>query len=308
MILAEKITALEEGALGCSLSISWWGIHRRAGDEASSILAANLGTDPKYLKINKQLINSKNIYYRQLLSIKNKIMIAWKNCTLPYVEPGVRLIGKNQISEFDDTMIELKEEFKIKTQELENNYTSIKEEGKQALKTLYNENDYPIVIKNLFIVSWNYMNLQPPEYLLNYNPKLYAQQQELAQQKLTDAIAKAEIAFAFELQTLTTHLLERLQPNEDGSQKIFRDNTVGKNFRTFFEKFKALSITSSSELENLVTEAAGIMESVTPENIKTNSFHREEITKKMTRVSKILEEKIGVAPRRKLIREVEVTV
>ena len=54
-----------------------------------------------------------------------------------------------------------------------------------------------------------------------------------------------------ELSRLVGHLSERLAGAEDGRPKVFRDSAVG-NLREFFERFKALNVGSSAELDRLV--------------------------------------------------------
>lgn len=294
---------LESAVVGCSLSIHWWGINRKADVQVVSAVAESLGTNSKFLKLEKKLINPKNLYYRGLCEIRSAIGSAWRNYTLPYVEPGTRLIRKDLVDAFDQRMTAFKTELSEKISALCDNYELLKSEGKRALGELYRETDYPNNLQHLFGFSWEFPNLNPPEYLLMYNPKLYERQQELVRAKFEEAVQKAEKAFGGELQNMVSSLAERMQPNEDGSRKTFRDSTVSENFKEFFKRFKSISVTNSKDLADIVSMAEGVISGVNTEYLKTDGLARQDLANKMEEIGKLLESKIGVQPRRKLIRQ-----
>ena len=53
--------------------------------------------------------------------------------------------------------------------------------GGPGLGSLYNPADYPATLVGLFGVSWDYPNIEPPDYLLGLSPDLYRQEQERVQ-------------------------------------------------------------------------------------------------------------------------------
>lgn len=299
----QQIEKLESSVIGCSLSIHWWGITKKADLVVIDSIAETLGTNSKFLKIEKKLINPKNIYYRNLLETKSSITSTWKDLTLPYVEAGTRLLKKDLVNIFEEKMATLNEELQARVIDLGNNYQMLKEESQASLGSLFNQEDYPQSINGFFSFSWEYPNLNPPEYLLMYNPELYRRQQELVRAKFEEAVQKAEKAFGGELQEMVTLLVERMQPNPDGSRKKFMNSTVSENFKEFFQRFKNISVTNSQDLQNIVSMAEGIIDGVNPEYLKSDGLARQDLANKMSEVSRLLESKIGVQPRRKIIRE-----
>lgn len=297
-----NVNKLESTVIGCSLSTHWWGINKKAGIEVLSSVADSFGANQKYLKIEKKLINKNNVFYKRLSETKSAIITYWKDLTLPYVENGVRLIRKDLISGFEDRMASFKTELNTRVSDLENNYETLKEESRRALQSLYQDEDYPDTLRGLFGFNWEYPNLNPPEYLLAYNPELYRRQQEAVKAKFEEAIVKAEKAFGGELQNLVTKLIERMQPNPDGSRKVFQDATVTENFQNFFTRFKTVSVTNSAELQDIIQQAERIISGVSTENLKLDSVARQDLAAQMQQVSTLLESKIGVQPRRSLSR------
>ena len=298
----DRATKLESSVLGCAFSSHWWGITRKAGMEALGMVAETLGTNQKYLKVEKRLIDNRNVYYKNLVSLKSEIISYWKDLTLPYVEIGVRLIRKDLISKFESKMEVYKIELTSRVKDLTDNYDQLKNESRQALNHLFREEDYPQDLSNCFSFHWDYPNLNPPEYLMSFDPQLYKKQQDAVRAKFEEAVQKAEKVFCSELQNLVTNLSEAMQPNADGSRKRWIDNTVSKNFKDFFTKFKNISVSNSAELESLVQSAENIIDNVSPEQLKNDGMARQDLGDKMKNLSKLLEEKIGVQPRRTLIK------
>ena len=86
------------------------------------------------------------------------------------------------------------------------------------------------------------------------------------------------------------------------------NSTVSENFKEFFERFRNISVTNSQDLQNIVSMAEGIIDGVNPEYLKNDGLARQDLANKMSEVSKLLESKIGVQPRRKIIRSEPATV
>lgn len=293
-----KSKSLESQVIGCSLSVHWWGINKQAGVEILSSVADTFGANRKFLKIEKKLINIKNIYYKNLCETKGSIVQFWKQLTLPYVESGVRLIKKDLVDAFEKKMETFKLDLQDRVTDLSNNYEQLKQESQTALQGLFNAGDYPENLSGMFSFHWDYPNLNPPEYLLLHNPALYRRQQEEVRAKFEKAVVKAEQAFGSELQSLVTRLAERMSPNEDGSRKVFRDSTVTDNFKEFFERFKTISVCNSTDLQDIVDKAEKIISGVDPSYLKSDSIARQDLASQMMEVSKMLEDKIGVQARR----------
>jgi len=290
--------SLESQVIGCALSVHWWGINKQAGVDILSSVADTFGANRKFLKIEKKLINIKNIHYKNLCETKGTIVQFWKQLTLPYVESGVRLIKKDLVVTFENKMETFKLDLRDRVTDLSNNYEQLKSESQTALQGLFNAGDYPDSLNGMFSFHWTYPNLNPPEYLLLHNPALYRRQQEEIRAKFEKAVVKAEQAFGGELQSLVTRLAERMSPNEDGTRKVFRDSTVTENFREFFQRFKTISVCNSSDLQDIVDKAERVIAGVEPSYLKGDSNARQDLANQMLEVSKLLEEKIGVQARR----------
>ena len=159
--------------------------------------------------------------------------------TLPYPEPGIRLIRQDRIDEFAAKMREFQEELAEAVEHLDRHYSELKATARQRLGTLFNAGDYPESLRGPVRGRRSiFPSVEPPDYLQQLNPQLYEQECQRVQARFDEAVRLAEEAFTAELAKLVSHLTERLSGQEDGKPKIFRDSAV-ENLTEFFQRFRA---------------------------------------------------------------------
>ena len=110
---------------------------------------------------------------------------------------------------------------------LDRQFDELKQAAARRLGSLFNPADYPATLVGLFGVSWDYPNVEPPDYLVGLSPDLYRQEQERVRARFEEAVQLAEQAFLDEFARLVAHLTERISgTNEDGTPKVFRDSAI----------------------------------------------------------------------------------
>jgi len=179
-------------------------------------------------------------------------------------------------------------------------YETIKAGAREKLGTLYNEADYPTSLENVFDIKWDFPSVEPPNYLMNYNPELYEQERNKIQQRFEDAVALAENAFAEQLKGLVDHLIERLTDNPDGTRKTFRSSAIA-NFKEFADNFRRMNVRSNAQLEQLVTQAESLVGGVDVDDLKKKKDLRQELTSQMSTIQTALDSLVTNAPSRRIV-------
>jgi hypothetical protein len=220
--------------------------------------------------------------------------------TLPYVEPGVRLIRQADIPGFVHAMEEYREELTGAETAVNAAYEQMKNDARRRLGRLFNPSDYPPEVRGLFGMEWDFPSVEPPDYLSRLAPDIYRQEQERVAQRFDEAVRLAEQAFVAEFARLVSHLTERLN-DSDGERRIFRD-TVVTNLSAFFERFRQLNVRSNQDLEDLVGRAQQMVRDVSPQDLRDNDGLRQHVAREMAVVQSHLEEMIVERPRRQIIR------
>lgn len=283
------------------LSFSWLGTQRKLSDAQTKQAADMFSASTDLVTASKRLIDTKHPAYKAATAIKSQAVAFWRGITLPYPQEGIRLIRQADVSLFEERMNDFKTQLAAAVANLQLEYETIKEKAREKLGSLYNADDYPSTLEGVFAISWEYPPIEPPQYLMNFNPQLYAQEQSRIQQRFEDAVALAENAFAEELSGLVSHLIERLTDEPDGKKKAFKASTI-ENFKEFYQNFQRMNVRSNANLESLISQANNLVSGITPNDLRQSADLQTSLRTQMSDLKTSLDSVIREAPRRRILR------
>lgn len=282
------------------LSFSWLGTQRKLSDAQTQQAANTFEASTELLTASKRLIDTKNTTYRELTAIKSQASSYWRSMTLPYPQEGVRLIKQSDIAAFEAKMCEFRDSLAAAAAKLQLEYETLKDAARVKLGVLYNPQDYPPSLEGVFGITWEYPPVEAPNYLVTFNPELYAQEQRRVQNRFESAVMLAEEAFAEKLEELVSHLIERLTDAPDGTKKTFKASAI-ENFREFYENFQRMNVRSNEELERLIRQASDLVGGVDVKELRTNDSVRQNLSAQMSEVKTALDALVTNAPRRRIM-------
>lgn len=282
------------------LSFSWLGTQRKLSDAQTKQAADTFHAATDLVTASKRLIDTKNTTYRVLTTLKSQASAYWRSMTLPYPQEGVRLIKQADIGAFEARMREYKEQLVVAAANLQLEYEALKVAAREKLGDLYNPNDYPPSLEGVFDLRWEYPPVDPPNYLMTFNPELYQQEQQRVQHRFETAVVMAENAFAEQLQDMISHLIERLTDEPDGTKKTFKASAI-ENFKEFYDNFRSMNVRSNAQLDNLIQRATDIVSGVDVKDLRKNTNLRQNLTQQMGEVKTALDNLITNAPRRRVL-------
>src|SRR3954470_21278499 len=192
------------------VSFTWFGTRKSLTPDQRAEAAQPFDAEGGYLSAGKKLLDSRHPAYKVVTSIRGKIGSAWKSMSLPFPEPGVRLIRRDKIDEFVGLMEEYKNELAEAVSNLDRHYGELKQAACERLGRLFNPSDYPETLIGLFEVSWDFPSVEPPDYLRELNPSLYEAERARVAARFDEAVRLAETAFVEEFAKLVGHLSERI--------------------------------------------------------------------------------------------------
>jgi hypothetical protein len=287
--------------LALRLSFTWFGTRKSLSTEQKAVAAESFGAAGDYLTAGKKLINTQHPKFKAVSSIKSRAVSYFKGMSLPYPEPGLRLIKQADLGTMTLQLTTFKQDLDDAARQLDRHYDELKAAARQRLGDLYNAADYPASLDGLFDMTWDFPSVEPPDYLRRLSPELYAQECRRVQSRFDEAVQLAEAAFTEELAKLVEHLSERLSGQIDGKPKVFRDSMI-TNLTEFFERFGKLNVRSNEQLDELVERAQQVVRGVEPQQLRNNQSLRQQVASQLSGVQSALDGLLIDRPRRRIIR------
>lgn len=283
-------------SIACRVHFTWLGVRKTLTPQQKAQAAEPFDASAPFLSAGKRLFDTKHPAFRKVTAIRLQVVGFWKSMTLPFPEPGVRLIRDDRVAEFDSRMREFQIELTEAVEALDRRYDELKVDAAQRLGRLFDPADYPVSLLGLFGIEHDFPNIEPPTYLQTLHPAIYEQERQRIEGRFSEAVHLAECAFTEELARLVSHLRERLT-DEGGGRKVFRNSAVG-NMLDFFERFRSLSIGSNEDLDRLVAEAQRIVQGVEVRELRTADSLRAHVATELAKVEEQLDGMLVDRPRR----------
>ena len=283
------------------LSISWFGTRKTLSAAQKNQAAHTFGAEGKFMSAGKKLLDTRHPAFQAVTAVRTRITAYFTGVSLPYPEPGIRLIRQDDIQAFDVQLTTLRAELDEAVEQLDEHYAELKDAARDRLGSLYNAGDYPASLRGLFSVEYDFPSVEPPDYLQQLNPELYQQECQRVTARFDEAVRLAEAAFTDELAKLVSHLCERLSGTDDGKPKVFRDSAV-KNLTEFFERFRHLDIVSSDQLGQLVDQVQGVVRGIKPQQLREQQSLRQHVATELSAVTSVLDGLLVDRPRRNILR------
>ncbi|MCB9951647.1 MAG: hypothetical protein H6824_11760 [Planctomycetaceae bacterium] len=283
------------------LSFTWLGVRKSLTSAQKNQAADSFGAEGKFLSAGKKLLDTSHPAFKAVTAIRGRSVAFWKGVSLPFPEPGIRLIRQDAITDFDQQIAEFREELDDAVAELNRHYDELQSVARERLGGLFDVSDYPATLIGMFAIEHDFPSVEPPNYLRQLSPELYEQECRRVQSRFDEAVELAEQAFLEELVRLVDHITERLNGDADGKPKVFRDTAV-TNLTEFFERFRALNVRSNEQLDQLVGRAQQVLGGVEPQQLRESGVLRQQIATQLAGVQSSLDGLLVDRPRRNIQR------
>lgn len=167
---------LRETTAAVRVSFTWLGVRKTLTQEQKNRAAESFGAEGDYLSARKKLLDTTHPAYKEVTGVRGKVSAYWKSLTLPFPEPGIRLIRQHEVEGFNEQMAAFRVDLQDAVRKLDQHYTELQASARQRLGDLFNASDYPPSLDGLFGVEWDFPNVEPPDYLSQLNPAIYEQE------------------------------------------------------------------------------------------------------------------------------------
>ena len=284
------------------VSMSWFGTRKTLTAEQRAEAAEPFGTDARFLSAGKRLLDISHPAFKAVTAVRGKVIAFWKSMSLPYPEPGIRLIRQDKIDEFAAKMREFQEELAEAVETLDRHYSDLKATARQRLGSLFNAGDYPESLRGLFSVDFDFPSVRAPGLLAAAQPAALRRGVPPGAVPLRrgGALGRGGVHRRAG-QAGVPPDRAAFGPGGWNRPKIFRNSAV-ENLTEFFQRFRELNVRSSEQLDRLVADAQRIIRGVEPQDLRDNAGLRQHVATEMSRVQSVLDGLLVDRPRRNILR------
>src|SRR3954454_20118338 len=138
------------------VSFTWLGVQKTLTREQKARAAEAFDAQGQFLSAGKKLLDTGHSAFRSVTAIRGKVDAYWKGLSLPFPEPGVRLIRHDAVEGFAAQMADFRTELDDAVTNLDRHYGELKEDAGERLASLFNPADYPETLVGLFGVEWSF--------------------------------------------------------------------------------------------------------------------------------------------------------
>lgn len=262
-------------------------------------------TDKDLLRVSKKILACEEY------DAVKKTVVEMKKFLRSRVVPGVKFVKggifpvpSSFIEEVDGRLQEFISAYKSGVAAFIDVYEQRRDESIARLADLGDISDYPAVaiVRRSFSISVDYVTIGPPQSLASISRELFDRENEKIKVKFQEAAGQVQDAMRQMFGDLVDHMVERLQPGEDGKKKSFRESMVG-NFCEFLDTFKDKNITNDKELADLVAKARGVLEGRSVDSLRKNDDVRAIVGERMAEIKGALGKLVGDRQGRSIIIE-----
>ena len=144
------------------VSFTWFGVRKTLSPQQKAEAADTFGAAGNYLSAGKKLFDTSHPAFRAVTAVRTRAVALWRGISLPYPEPGIRLIRQPDIQTFDIQLTTLRVELDEAVGQLNEHLAELTAAARERLGRLYSSADYPNSLRGLFTLEYDSRRLNRP--------------------------------------------------------------------------------------------------------------------------------------------------
>ena len=287
-------SSIAEKAMLVNLQIKTWGATKEDQD-LSRETARNHGSDEKFLKTVKKLLDSKRCpTYAKLKSLTSAARDLFYEYTLPWNDGGIRILPSAQYMEFTSKLATIRNEFESAVPAFIDAYPNLKAEASFEMNGLFKDDDWPEAAKlaKKFAIRAKFMPLADAS---DFRTDLGAAEEALLKQQWEADMHKLlnrALADVFRrLRECVKDMTDRVgafETTPDGkSVKSFRDSAVD-NLRELVASVPKLNVTNEPLLTEITDSIRQLLCTHDAQVLRDNYVVRNEVVANAKQVQDVL--------------------
>jgi len=289
------------------LVLTFSGIGNRRKVDTSQIELANKSkdaeVDKEWLNLTKKLIDAEEL--EAISSLDGEARRFVETRALPStIKRGVYLLPTVLVEEVNAKLKEYQQKRKPLVGTLVSKLKTLKTEAKARLKQLYDEADYPTPeqLNAAFVLTWRYLYVDSAKNLESVSKEIYDEERKKAEASWAETRETIKLLLRSEMKTMVDHLVERLEPNEHGEKKSFRESSIDK-MMDFLNVLPNRNIVNDEQLQILAEQAKSLITKTDVSMLRSDDTVRNYVRHGFETIQALLNPMVAEKPHRRLIIE-----
>lgn len=279
---------------------------RFGNSRLGSLADVETEADKSMLRLSKVLLDS--LQLAAIVQLDGQILKWIGMRSVPsYFKTGIYQVKPGAVPEIDERLKEFRAAREAAIEGFIAAYPAQAEAAAARLKDQYRAGDYPSVgaVRRKFSMSWKYMQVSAPGALRGVDPELFAEAQRKLDADMDSARQMGMALVRQQIKEMVDHLVERLEPGEDGKRKTFKNASI-ENLREFVTTFPFKDVANDTELQAEVRRLGGLLSGVDAKVLRSDETLREAVTRSFVDMKGRLEGLVEAAPMRQVQWEEDV--
>ena len=115
------------------VSFTWLGVRKSLSSHQRDQAAQSFGAEGKFLSAGKKLLDTNHPAFKAVSTVRSTAITFWKGCSLPFPEPGIRLIRQDSIEDFNARMNSFRRELAAAVTQLAEHYGELRRAARDRL-------------------------------------------------------------------------------------------------------------------------------------------------------------------------------
>lgn len=275
---------LSATAMLANLSISRWtaSVHDK---HITKDVIDNHAAKEKTGRFTKKIINKAGM--KAISDVVSRARTYHVAVTLPWSGDGARILPAAKFMEYSAEMRKFKAEFEAAVSLFENEYHTLKDQARDELGTMYDENNYPHLseIRDKFAFDTDICPIpNANDFRVNLSVEAVEEIKKEFADREKDVLNKAVKHIWKKMFEVVKHMHERLS-TEDA---VFQKTTI-TNLQKIVDDLPMMNITNDQDLEAMRLEIQDKLCAYTPEEIRKDPEKRAEVSATADEIMKKME-------------------
>src|SRR6478609_4331153 len=118
---------LRQAFAAVRVCFTWLGVRKSLSADQRQQAAEGFGAEGQFLSAGKKLLDTRHAKYKAVTAIRGRVSGYWKSLSLPYPEPGLRLIRQEDVEPFAQQMQRFKIALDDAVVDLDQHYDELRE-------------------------------------------------------------------------------------------------------------------------------------------------------------------------------------